>query len=33
MEEPIEVEDGGYDDEDEVQSVEVLSGRLLKKPM
>ena len=30
-EEPIEVDYDGYDGEDEVQSVEVLPGRLLKK--
>ena len=31
MEEIIEVDNDIYDEEDEVQSVEVLSGRLWKK--
>ena len=30
MEEPIEVDNEGYNEEDEIQSVKVLSGRLLK---
>ena len=31
MEYPIELDDDGYDEEDEVQSLEVLFGRQLKK--
>ena len=31
MEDPIEVDDDIYDEEDEVQSVDILSGILLKK--